>query len=316
MVDSAAPPAALATHKSAADYASASRSAGTRKAYTSALRGFSAWCIREACSSLPATPQTVAVYLAHMATSERRVSTIRKARSAIDAAHRLSGYGRPGRHPMVHEVMQGIARELAVAPVQKRPLITDDLRALLRSIPDGLKGCRDRALLLLGFAGALRRSELVALRLEDVEFVDAGLRIHIRKSKTDQEGRGEVLGIPFGSLVFTCPVRAVEAWLVVAKITRGPVFRAVSRHESLGVAALSGKAVARIVKAHAEAAGLDPKEFAGHSLRSGFVTSAALAGVEEHDIARQSRHKSVSILRAYVRKATVFQGNAAARVGL
>lgn len=315
-VRNAAQNTAITTPKSAAEYASSSRAAGTKRAYTSCLKAFSKWCIDEGHSSLPATPQTVAAYLAHLASSGRRVSTIRKAKSAIDAAHRLSGHPAPGKHPMCQEVVQGIARELGVAPRQKRPLVTDDLRELLRHLPDGLKGCRDRALLLLGFAGALRRSEIVALQVDDLSFVDAGLRVRIKKSKRDQEGAGVTLGIPFGSLKSTCPVRAVERWLEAAQLSDGPVFRAVSRHEHLGTAALSAKVVARVVKDYAELAGFDPEHFAGHSLRSGFATAAAMAGVEERDIARQTRHRSISVLRGYVRQATVFRDNAASRVGL
>jgi integrase len=177
-------------------------------------------------------------------------------------------------------------------------------------------GCRDRALFLLGFAGALRRSELVGLDMDDVTEGSDGLTVRLRRSKTDQEGAGRTVGIPFGSNPVTCPVRAWRAWLEVSGITEGHAFCPVDRHGHLGTTRLSGNAVALVLKRHAAGAGLDPKEVAGHSLRAGLATSAAGAGVPERVIAEQTGHKGTAMLRRYIREGSLFRENAASAVGL
>ena len=187
---------------------------------------------------------------------------------------------------------------------------------MVGTLDDRLIGVRDRALLLVGFAGAFRRSELVALDVDDMADTTDGLVVTIRRSKTDQEGAGEQIGIPYGSDPATCPVRSYRAWLDASGVTSGPVFRAVTRHGRMSDRRLGDAAVADVVKRCARVAGLDPCQFAGHSLRAGLITSAAEAGVAERDIMRQSRHKSVPVMRRYIRGATVWQANAAAAVGL
>jgi integrase len=179
-----------------------------------------------------------------------------------------------------------------------------------------LAGCRDRALLLLGFAGALRRSELVGLDVADLTEGTDGLRVRLQRSKTDQEGVGRTVGIPYGSNPVTCPVRAWLAWLEVSGITEGAAFRPVDRHGRIGTTRLSGQAVALVLKRHAARAGLDPGEMAGHSLRAGLATSAAAAGVPERVIAEQTGHKGTAMLRRYIREGSLFRENAASAVGL
>ena len=188
-----------------------------------------------------------------------------------------------------------------------------DIAALLASLPDSLLGIRDRALLLVGFAGAFRRFELVALNVEDLEFTKEGLKVLIRCSKTDQEGEGQPIGIAHGMNL--CPVKALDAWLAAAGITEGPVFRSVTRGGKIK-GRLSDRAVALAVKRYARAAGLDAAKYAGHSLRAGFVTQAVINQVPEVTIMKQTRHKSADMLRRYVRETTLFRDNASARVGL
>lgn len=298
------------------DFAEASRSEGTRRAYRASLKAFATWCNEQGCSSLPAAPEMVARYFTSMAVAGKKLATIHRAKAAIDVAHKLSGHAPPCRDVRVQAVLSGIARRIGRAPEQKEPLVTEDLRRVLLHVGSGLKGLRDRAILLLGFASAMRRSELVALTVRDVEFTVEGLLIHVRRSKTDQQGRGTVLGVPCGASPETCPVRALQAWLEAAGIEAGPIFRGVSRHGRLAEKGLSPAVVARVVKEYVEAAGLDPDLFGAHSLRAGFITAAAQAGVEERDIQRQSRHRSVTVLRGYVRQASLFRHNAAAKVGL
>jgi integrase len=187
---------------------------------------------------------------------------------------------------------------------------------MLEALPNTRVGLRDRALLLLGFAGAFRRSELVGLDVADLEFARAGVIVTLRKSKTDQEGRSRRLGIPFGSSEQTCPVRSVQAWLEAARISEGPVFRSLDRFQQVQGARLSDKAVALIIKRRAKAVGLDPARYAGHSLRAGLATSAAAAGASERVIMSQTGHRSADMVRRYIRDGSLFTSNPAGMVGL
>ena len=211
---------------------------------------------------------------------------------------------------------RGVRRTLGTTRRQVRPLTVPELRSMLQGLRTDPAGCRDRALLLLGFAGALRRSELVGLDVADVTEGTDGLTVRLRRSKTDQEGAGRTVGIPYGSNPVTCPVRAWRAWLEVSGITDGAAFRPVDRHGHTGTARLSGHAVALVLKRHAARVGLDPAEVAGHSLRAGLATSAASAGVPERVIAEQTGHKGTSMLRRYIRRGSLFRENAAGAVGL
>jgi integrase len=187
---------------------------------------------------------------------------------------------------------------------------------MLATCEDGPLGIRDRALLLIGFAGAFRRSELTSLDVADLDFIGNGMTIRLRRSKTDQEGRGETVGIPWGANRETCPVLALQAWLDTAAITTGPIFRPIDRHGNIRPQRLSDRAVALIVKRHAEAAGLDAAKYSGHSLRAGLATSAAMGGASERAIMRQTRHRSLPMVRRYIREGDLFRENAAAQVGL
>ena len=212
--------------------------------------------------------------------------------------------------------MSGIRRTKGTAQRGKAPAVTSVVRAMVEGAPDRLLGLRDRALLLLGFAGAFWRSELVALDVEDLEFTAAGLVVTQRRSKTDQEGEGRKVGIPYGANPDTCPVRAVREWLDEAAVTLGPVFRSVNRHGQVQPGRLSDKAVALVVKRHAPAAGVDPARYAGHSLRAGLATAAAAAGASERSIMNQTGHRSLPTLRRYIRDGQLFRDNAAAAAGL
>jgi len=213
--------------------------------------------------------------------------------------------------------MQGIRRTHGPQQSMRRvqPAVISTIRKLVGPLGDSLVDKRDRALILLGFAGAFRRSELVALEVRDITDTDDGLRIVLRHSKTDQEGAGIVKGIPYGREVETCPVRACKAWLAAAGITEGVIFRSIGRYGSIGVS-LSDRAVADVIKKRARAVGLDETKFSGHSLRAGLATAAALAGVNERAIAAQTGHKSMTVLRTYIREGSLFRDNAAAQVVL
>jgi integrase len=296
-------------------YIDAATAPNTRRAYRSDWEHFTHWCTAYELASLPATPETVALYLAALA-GVAKVSTVGRRLTAIAKAHRAAGHETPTRSEAVHLTMRGIRRTHGVAPTQKAPAVLADLRAMLAACPDNVIGTRDRAILLLGFAGAFRRSELVALDVADLAFGERGMTVRLRRSKGDQEGEGTKKGIPFGRHGLTCPVTAVRDYMDMSHITDGALFRPINRHGQIGEARLGDKAVALVVKRAAAAAGLDPTHYAGHSLRAGLATAAAAGGAQERDIMRQTGHRSVQMLRRYIRDADLFRDNAAAIAGL
>jgi len=299
----------------ARDYARQARAANTRRAYRADWADFVAWCTARGASSLPSTPRTVGLYLSGLAES-RKVSTLQRRLSAISQAHKSAGHASPCQDAAVRAVFAGIRRAHGSAQRGKSPILTAELRRMIACLPDSVLGQRDRALLLLGFAGAFRRSELVALDLSDVTFAREGLVVRLRQSKTDQEGHGRSIGIPYGSHPATCPVRALQDWLEVRGAGSGPLFHPLNRHGRVLPSRLSDRAVARVVQRTAAAVGLDPAGFGGHSLRAGLATSAAAAGVSERAIMAQTGHKSLAMVRRYIREGTLFTDNAAAAVGL
>jgi integrase len=292
-------------------FAVAARAERTRDAYRAQWQAFEGWCEGHGLMSMPAAPKTVALYLTARASEGRKVATLALALAAISQAHQMAGKVSPRTAPVVREAFKGIRRTLGSAPSQKAPILGGQLRAMVATLPETRGGARDRALLLVGFAGAFRRSELVGLTVADAAFGSEGLTITLRRSKTDQEGQGRKVGLPYGSAAATCPVRALQAWLDAAAVTAGPLFRSVDRHGNVG-GALGDRDVARIVKRVAEAAGIDPANVAGHSLRAGLATTAAKAGKAAHVIMKQTGHRSVAMVQRYVRDAELFSDNAAA----
>jgi integrase len=212
--------------------------------------------------------------------------------------------------------MKGIRRTLGTAPEEKAPALTENIRAMVDATDTGIIGARDRALVLLGFAGAFRRSELVGLDVEDCTFGKDGLTVTLRRSKTDQAGASRKIGIPYGSNPETCPVRTIQSWLELAGVTAGPLFRSINRHGHVQPDRLSGGDVARVVKKLALRAGLDAGTYAGHSLRAGHATSAAIAGASERSIMNQTGHRSVQMVRRYIRDGSLFRENSAGKLGL
>ena len=259
----------------------------------------------------------MARYLKALA-ENHKPATLTQHCSAIAGAHKAAGYAEPPtRSLLVHKTLTGLRRQQGTAPDAKAPLTVADLRAIVSAhLPIGTKGQRDRALLLVGFAGAFRRSELVGIDVEHVEFVTEGMVITLPRSKTDQEGAGRKVGIPFGQNALTCPVRALAAWLDAAHIDGGPAFRAVDRGGHVSAERLANRSVALLVKHYVEVIGRDPRSFAGHSLRAGHATAAALAGAHERDIMRQTGHRSTTMLRRYIRDGSLFRANSAATIGL
>jgi integrase len=295
-------------------FVAASKAANTLRGYESDWRCFERWCTAQGLKALPAAPQTVGLYLAALADRLKPATLDRRLR-AISYAHHVRGLELVTGHTAIRDVFAGIRRVNGTAQIGKAAVLATDLRVMVTGQPDTPLGIRDRALLLIGFCGAFRRSELVALDLADIEWGPDGLAITIRRSKTDQEGQGRKVGIPYGGKSETCPVRALVAWIECASIEDGPLFRSVNGAK-IGGGRLSDKAVARAVKRAAMRVGLDPTQYAGHSLRAGLATSAAAVGASERAIMDQGGWKSVTMARRYIRDGSLFRDNPAAMVGL
>jgi site-specific recombinase XerD len=298
------------------EYVRASKAENTLRGYQSDWRHFCAWCdSRGGLCPLPAAADAVAAYIAECA-GHLKPGSIQRRLNAIAEAHKAAGLETPTHAAIVANTMKGIRRTLGTAPAQKAPALTDDIRAMVDATDAGLIGTRDRALILLGFAGAFRRSELVGLGVEDCAFGKDGLTVTLRRSKVDQAGAGRKIGIPYGSNPETCPVRTLQAWLEMAGISSGPLFRSINRHGQIQPRRLSDIDVARVVKKLADSAGLDAAKYAGHSLRAGHATAAAIAGASERSIMHQTGHRSVQMVRRYIRDGSLFRENSAGKLGL
>lgn len=297
----------------AAEFARGSRSQATWRAYAGDWRDFQGWCAGHGLTPLPADPVTVGLYLADRAKA-LSITTLTRRTTAIAVQHRLASHHLDTRHPAIRDVLAGLRRSKGVAPRQAEALTVPLAKRVVATCQGRLSDLRDRALILIGLAGGFRRSELVALDRSDLTVCEDGVRVRIARSKGDQEGEGQVIGISrTGSA--TCPVAALEAWLEAAGIHDGRVFRSIDRYGNVGVS-LSDRAVALILKSRTNRAGLDPQGFSGHSLRAGFATSAARAGVGEREIMATTRHRSATVLRRYIRDGELFSRNVTAQIGL
>jgi integrase len=275
----------------------------TRVAYRSDLDHFVRWG-----GMIPTTAEMIAEYLA--AFSETlSVATLQRRLAAISVAHDAGGFPNPCKSILIRSTLNGIKRLRGVAQKVARPLLKEDLFAVLDAMGDSVKDFRDRALLLAGWAGAFRRAELIGLDVSDMERVRQGVILHLRHSKTDQLGHGRKIGIPFARGRH-CPVAALDAWLERSGIGEGAVFRNVNRHGQIASTRLSGEGVTLVLREHLEAAGLDPAGFSGHSLRAGFATSAAQVGVSSFKIRQQTGHSSDAMLSRYIRDGQLFLDNA------
>lgn len=301
----------------ARDLLNASKSAATKRAYTSDWKTFTRWAIEQERAFLPASGATVVLYLTYLSEELGRApSTISRAITAINQAHKAMGFDAPGKQMVVVELFKGIKRTKGTAQKQAKPILLADLKKIVRACGPSFLGRRDAALILVGWAGALRRSELVALNVEDVDFVSEGMTIKIKRSKTDQEGESFLIGVPYGKKEDMCPVLALLKWIGLCQITTGPIFFAVGtpgkekfytnvddkRH-------LSGRSVNIIIKRRLKNAGISQRDYSGHSLRAGFITSAASKGIPEHVIQVHTRHRSTKVLRGYIRQGNIFEEN-------
>jgi integrase len=288
----------------AREFAAAAKATNTLRAYQADWRDFHEWCEAHQLASLPALPQTVALYLTDRAATLKASSLARRL-TTINRAHQAAGQPSPAtmQNAIVSEVWKGIKRKKGTAQQGKKPLLTPDLRRIIAGLPEDLRGQRDR-------------SELAALRVADLETTPDGLIVRLGRSKTDQEGQGRPVALPYGSDPRTCPVRAIRAWLEQAGITDGPLFRAVDRQGLVSDRALHADSVGYLVKRAAGRAGFETMEYAGHSLRAGLATQAAMNGASELEIMKQTGHRSLTTVRKYIREGSLFRDNAATKLGL
>jgi integrase len=299
-------------------YAQSAKSPATIRAYRREWNHFDRWCGDHRLISLPATPETVAMYIADCA-SDCAVSTITRRLTAITKAHQAAGYpNSPSttKHFIVGETMKGVRRIVGTAQLGKDPLLTADIRKIVEHCPNNLLGLRDRALVLVGYSGAFRRSEISGIDVEHISRCDDGMIVDLPRSKTDQEGAGRKVGIPWGRDPDMCPVRSLRLWLRIARIRSGPVFREVDRHGNLSKARLHPDSIGKLIKRAAVRARIEVGGIGGHSLRVGHVTQAARNGVSESRIMRQTGHKSTAMVRRYIRAGQLFTENAAKELGI
>jgi integrase len=299
-------------------FVAAAKAPATLKAYRNDWRDFEFWCREHHLPSLPSTPETVALYIADRA-STLASGTITRRLTSITKAHQAAGFtNSPAttRHFVVGETLKGIRRTIGTAQHGKDPLLSADIRRIVAARRQGLIGVRDSAIVLVGFAGGFRRSELAFINICDLKFSADGVVGSVRKSKTDQEGAGREVGLPFGTSQDTCPVRSLRQWLAASGISDGPVFRSVGRYGHVARRGLHKDSIGKLLKRAAMRAGLQVDELSGHSLRAGCVTQAAMNGVREFVIMRQTGHKTVATLRRYIRSGEIFRENAAAGLGI
>jgi site-specific recombinase XerD len=278
-----------------------SKSSNTLRAYSSDYKDFSVFCTKNNFSSLPTNPKILALYLTHLSQTSK-FSTLKRRIASISVVHKIKGHYIDTKHPLVMENLLGIKRKNGSNQKAKKPILINDLKEIINVINKekikDLKKIRDKALILIGFAGGFRRSELVNIEHEDIEFVREGVKIFVKRSKTDQSGEGMIKAIPSFYTTAYCPVLHLDLWIKYKKEKRGRVFE------------LSDKSVALIIKKYANLAGLDGSKYAGHSLRSGFATSTAESGAEERNIMAMTGHKTTQMVRRYIKEANLFKNNA------
>lgn len=311
------------TAQKAAEFYQASKAATTRRAYDSDWRHFHSWCVRNRLGSLPAAPETVALYITELANPRpgekpRKVATITRRLTAINSEHHRAGLDSPARmsHRAVQGVYQGIRRKLGTAQTRKRPLTLERIVKVLGTLEGPIAAARDKVLLLIGFAGAMRRSELAAMRVEDLNWHKRGLTIKIPKSKTDQTSQGREIEIQWGANDRTCPLLALEDWLKIARIENGFVIRSVGQYGSVGKGMHPDSIGKRVKDLVRRARIANPKEYGGHSLRAGFVTEASANGATNDQIMKQTGHTSEAMVRRYARGDQLDKQTAEGKLGL
>ena len=291
-----------------------SKANNTVRAYKSDFNDFGLFCAQNKFKSLPSEPRIVALYLTHLSTKNVKMSTIKRRLVSIGVIHKLKGHYLDTKHPTIIENIMGIKRRKGSIQIGKKPLLISNLKKIIDVIDEAknekIKMLRDRTIILTGFSGGFRRNELVSLNYEDLDFVEKGLKINLRRSKTDQFGEGSIKGLPYFDNSLYCPVVSISKWIEISKINSGALFRRFNKGSKLSENRLTDQSVALLIKDYLKIAGIESRNYSGHSLRSGFATSAAESGAEERSIMAMTGHKSAEMVRKYIKEANLFKNNA------
>ncbi|MDB2359079.1 tyrosine-type recombinase/integrase [Candidatus Pelagibacter bacterium] len=297
-----------------------SKANNTIRAYKSDFNDFGLFCAQNGFKSLPSEPKIISLYLTHLSTKEVKMSTLKRRLVSIGVIHKLKGHYLDTKHPSIIENIMGIKRRKGSFQKGKKPILINDLKLLIDVIDkvnkEKIMRARDRSIILIGFSGGFRRNEIVSLDFDDLDFVSEGLKINLKRSKTDQYGEGSVKGLPYFDNSQYCPVLSVKKWIEISNIDSGPLFRRFSKGSKLTDNRLTDQTVALLIKKYLNLAGIDSKNYSGHSLRSGFATSAAESGAEERSIMAMTGHKSTQMVRRYIREANLFKNNALNKINL
>ena len=291
-----------------------SKANNTVRAYKSDFNDFGVFCAQNGFKSLPSEPKIVSLYLTHLSTKDAKISTLKRRLVSIGVIHKLKGHYLDTKHPSIIENIMGIKRRKGSIQKAKKPILINSLKLIINAIDkqnkQEIKKFRDRSIILIGFSGGFRRNEIVSLDYDDLDFVPEGVKINIKRSKTDQFGEGFTKALPYFDSSQYCPVISLKNWLDISKITSGPVFRRFLKGSKLSENRLTDQTVAILIKEYLNLAGINSKNYSGHSLRSGFATSAAESGVEERNIMAMTGHKSTEMVRRYIKEANLFKNNA------
>jgi len=295
-----------------------SKANNTVRAYKSDFNDFGLFCAQNGFKSLPTEPKIVSLYLTHLSTRDIKMSTLKRRLVSIGVIHKLKGHYLDTKHPIIIENMMGIKRRKGSAQKGKKPLLINNLKLIINVIDEynneDIKKFRDRSIILIGFSGGFRRNEIVSLDYDDLDFVTEGLKINLKRSKTDQFGEGSVKGLPYFENALYCPVLSLKNWIEISNINSGPLFRRFSKGSKLSNNRLTDQTVALLIKKYLKLANIDSKNYSGHSLRSGFATTAAESGAEERSIMAMTGHKSTEMVRRYIKEANLFKNNALDKV--
>ena len=291
-----------------------SKATNTVRAYKSDFKDFCLFCAQNGFKPLPSDPKIVSLYLTYLSTKDNKMSTLKRRLVSIGVIHKLKGYYLDTKHPSIKENIMGIKRRKGSIQKGKKPILINNLKLIVDVIDqqknEDIKKLRDRSIILIGFSGGFRRNEIVALDFEDLDFVSEGLKIDIKRSKTDQFGEGSKKALPYFDNSQYCPVVSLQKWIKISKINSGSLFRRFSKGSKLSENRLTDQTVALLIKTYLQLAGIDSKKYSGHSLRSGFATSAAESGAEERSIMTMTGHKSTEMVRRYIKEANLFKNNA------
>ena len=291
-----------------------SKAKNTVRAYKSDFKDFGLFCVKNGFKSLPSEPKIISLYLTHLSTKDAKMSTLKRRLVSIGVIHKLKGLYLDTKHPSIIENIMGIKRRKGSIQKAKKPILINSLKSIIDVIDqqkkEQIKKLRDRSIILIGFSGGFRRNEIVSLNYDDLDFVSEGLKINLRRSKTDQFGEGSVKALPYFDNTQYCPVLSIQRWIEISKINSGPLFRRFIKGSKLSKNRLTDQTVALLIKEYLKLAGIDSKNYSGHSLRSGFATTAAESGVEERSIMAMTGHKSTEMVRRYIKEANLFKNNA------